>query len=197
MGVERPGFVLLAAGFALLGLYLLTKRPIVWRATYAFPIVFPIIMGLLWLDRSREGFDLPMVVVLTIAGSIPWAREHFGPTESWSVHNASRAQVIAALERALQAHAIPFDWRRKRLRLPTVGIGGSSLGVSRWFGNIGVDVSAADADERRVVAKTVLPLLREELSTLPRPIVPWSGVFFLAWGALTLVGATQLPKLFG
>ena len=36
--------------------------------------------------------------------------------------------------------------------------GGSSLGVGRWFGNIGVDVSAADRDERRIVAETVFPL---------------------------------------
>lgn len=187
--------VLLSAAFALLGLYLLTKRPVVWRAPYAFPIVFPLIMGLLWLDKIREDFDFLMVVALTIGGAIPWAREHFGPTESWSIHNASRA-VIAAREHALRNHAIPFDWRRKRLRLPTVGIGGSSLAVSRWFGSIGIVVSAADADERRVVAKTVLPLLREELSELPRRFIPGSGVFFLAWGALALVAATQLPKLF-
>jgi hypothetical protein len=195
MGVEQPGLVLLSAAFALLGLFLLTKRPVVWRAIYAFPIVFLLIMGLLWLD-SREDFGFLMIFALTIGGAIPWAREHFGPSESWSIHNASRAQVIAALERALRTHGIPFDWHRNRLRLPTVGIGGSSLGVGRWFGNIGVDVSAADRDERRIVAETVFSLLRDELSKLPRPIIPASGVFFLAWGALMLVGATQLPKLF-
>ncbi len=203
MGIEQPGLVVLAALFAALGLYLLTKGPTVWGATALLPL-FPIVMCLFWLDQVlkgvREGFDLSMIATLTIAIAIVPAivavREYRSPSESWSTYNASRSQVIAALERALQTHAIPFDWHRKRLRLPTVGIGGSTLVISRWFGSIGIEVNAADRDERRVVAQTVLPLLREELSTLPRPIIPGSGVFFLAWGALMLVGATQLPKLF-
>jgi hypothetical protein len=203
MGVEQPGLVLLSAAFALLGLYLLTKPPVIWRATHLFPFVFPLMMCLLWLDQVlkgiREGFDIPAIVGLTIiaiAPAILWAREYFGPSESWSIYNASRAQVIAALERALRNHAIPFDWRVNRLRLPTVGIGGSAVLVHGWFGGRCLEVIAADREERRTVTQTLLPLLREELSTLPRPIVPWSGVFLLAEAALLLVVATQPPKLF-
>jgi hypothetical protein len=204
MGVEQPGLVLLSAAFALLGLYLLTKPPVIWRATHLFPFVFPLTMCLLWLDEVlkgiREGFDIPAIVTLTIAIAIApailSAREYFGPSESWSIHNASRAQVVAALERTLRNHAIPFDWRGNRLRLPTVGIGGSALLVHRWFGLPSLEVIAADREERRTVTETVLPLLREELSTLPRPIVPWSGVFLLVDAALLLVVATQPPKLF-
>jgi len=204
MGVEQPGLVLLSAAFALLGLYLLTKRPVVWRTTYIFPIVFPLVMVLFWLDQVlkgiRQGFDIGTIVSLTIvfaiAPAIIWAREHFGPSESWSIHNASRAQVIAALERVLRNHAIPFDWHVKRLRLPTVGSGGSALLVHRWLGGPYLEVVAADREERRTVTETVLPLLREELSTLPRPIIPWSGVFMLVDAAVLLVVATQGPKLF-
>ena len=90
-----------------------------------------------------------LTIAIAIAPAVLWFRDRLGQTETWVVNNASRAQV-AALERGLQSRAIPFDWRRNRLRLPTVGIGGSSL-------------------------------LRQELSILPRPILPFSGVFFLAW----------------
>ena len=204
MGVEQPGLVLVSAAFALLGLYLFARGPVVWRATHLFAIVVPLILGLFWLDQIlkgiREGFDISMIVTFTIgiavAPAMMWAREYFGPSESWSIYNASREQVVAALERALRNHAIPFDWRVNRLRLPTVGIGGSALLVHRWLGGPYLEVIAADREERRTVTETVLPALREELSTLPRPIIPWSGVFLLVEAALLLVVATQVPKLF-
>jgi hypothetical protein len=35
------------------------------------------------------------------------------------------------------------------------------------------------------------------VSALPRPVIPWSGVFFLADAALLLVLATRMRTLFG
>jgi hypothetical protein len=175
----------------------------VWRATAFLPLL-PILMCLLWLDvaltEGREGFDLSLILTLTagivILPGIFTVRQYLASTEAWAAHNVSRTDLIAALERALQSRGIPFDWHVNRLRLPTIGAGGSALTISRWFGSAGIEVAAADRNERRVVAETVLPLLRDELSNLPRPIVPASGVFFLAWGVLMLFAGTQLPRLF-
>jgi hypothetical protein len=203
MGVEHPGMVIFAGLFAMLGLYLLAKGPAVWR-TMAFLPLFPLLMCLLWLDvaltEGREGVDLGLLVTLAIGvvivPGIFMARQYFGPNESWAVHNVNRTQLTAALERALRSHAIPFDWHINRLRLPTIGTGGSAMMINRWFGSTGIEIVAPDRDERRIVSQTILPLFREELSRLPRPIVPWSGVFCLVYAALLLV-VGLLPRVFG